>query len=211
MAIPSWRSTILSNWDCDGDRRHDSRDSHCLRYQSQSVSRRALSDVLCAGAVGHSRHRLSRRLVYRLHATAAGAVWHDMDSVRGFFNQRNAHRIFPGGIDFQKHPSGARRREPDHRRQPAHVAQGYYCAPGALRTDRRLVVYFHRRHPGAQRRDPAICSELESRLRGYFRSQGRRPSRSYRGLGDSLMLAVSFAVILAVQWLAGRDVVATRE
>ena len=67
------------------------------------------------------------------------------------------------------------------------LAQGYHCAAGALGTDRRLVVYFHRRHPRAERRHSAICAKLESRLRGHFRSEGRRPSRSYRGLGDSLI------------------------
>ena len=121
-----------------------------------------------AGAAGHSRHCLGRGLVHRLHATAAGAVRHDMDSVRGFFDQRNAHRIFPGGVDFQKHPPGARRCEPDHRRQPAHLAQGYHRAAGALGTDRRLVVYFHRRHPRAQRRDPAIRAEARKSCRWSF-------------------------------------------
>ena len=170
-----------------GDHRHAARDSDRLHHQSQSVSRRALSDVslrlaplVIPGIV------LAVGLVYRLHAAAAGAVRHDLDSVRGFFDQRNAHRIFAGGIDFQKHPPGARRREPDHRRQPAHLAQGYYGAAGALGTDRRLVVYFHRRHPRAQRRDSVIRAELESRLRGHFRSQRRRAGGSHRGVGNSL-------------------------
>ena len=150
--------------------RHAVSDSHRLHYQSQSVSRRALSQFLCPGASGDSRHRLGGRLVHRLFAAAFGALRHDLDSFRGFFNQRNADRVFPGGVHLQEHSPGARRCQPDYRRQPAHVPQRYNRAAGALGTDRRLVFYLHRRHPRAQRRHPVICAELESGVRSHFRS-----------------------------------------
>ena len=54
------------------------------------------------------------------------------------------------------------------------LAQRCYRAAGALGTDRRLVVYLHRRHPRAQRRDSAIRAEVESCLGGHLRSQRRR-------------------------------------
>ena len=57
----------------------------------------ALAPLVIPGIV------LAVGLVYRLHAAAAGALRHDMDSVRGLFNQRDADRIFSGRIDLQEH------------------------------------------------------------------------------------------------------------
>ena len=84
---------------------HIARDLNRLHYESQSVRRRALSDIFRVGSVGDSGHCVGGWTVHCLYAPAAGSLRHYLDTVRGIFDQRNAYRLFPGRIYIQEYSS----------------------------------------------------------------------------------------------------------